>query len=543
MSEQSVVLPAAGPLLAWRRSLPPLLLLLLGLLLIYRDTFWGMGLIWLRSETFTHCLFVLPMSLWLIWRQRASLALMQPAPAAWLLVPLLGLAGAWLLGELVAVNAVTQLAATGLLVLAVFLMLGWRMCLAMLFPLGFLFFAVPIGEFMLPQFMEWTADFTVAALRLSGIPVYREGLQFVIPSGHWSVVEACSGIRYLIASLVVGTLFAYLNYRTLWRRWVFVGVSVLVPVLANWVRAYLIVMLGHLSDNALATGADHLIYGWVFFGVVMLLMFMIGARWREDDQAPAAEPGLLSPPRPAGGVGVSAQTAPARWALAFAALVLASLPQVWLWQADRNQRLDDEAVTALVAPATLNAGWRLMDAEPVVFEPAFQNPSAVLRAWYAADAGAVGLHVSYYRQQHAERKLVSSQNVLVTSNDARWARLSDATRRLALPDGGSVVVKSAELRPLGLPGSLGAGAEHNLVVWQLYWVNDRLTSSDVWAKLHGAWARLMGRSDDAAVLVLYARRGQRDDADALLEQFAAANLPALQAQLRQARGSLNAPAR
>ena len=65
-------------------------------------------------------------------------------------------------------------------------------------------FAVPVGEFLLPVFMEWTADFTVLALRLSGIPVYREGLQFVIPSGNWSVVEACSGIRYLIASLMVG---------------------------------------------------------------------------------------------------------------------------------------------------------------------------------------------------------------------------------------------------------------------------------------------------------------------------------------------------
>ena len=56
---------------------------------------------------------------------------------------------------------------------------------------------MPFGEFALPQMMEWTANFTVLALRLSGIPVFREGLQFVIPSGNWSVVEACSGVRYL----------------------------------------------------------------------------------------------------------------------------------------------------------------------------------------------------------------------------------------------------------------------------------------------------------------------------------------------------------
>ncbi len=46
--------------------------------------------------------------------------------------------------------------------------------------------------------------------------------------------------------------------------------------LANTLRAYIIVMLGHFSDMKVATGADHLIYGWVFFGLVMFLLFWIG---------------------------------------------------------------------------------------------------------------------------------------------------------------------------------------------------------------------------------------------------------------------------
>jgi exosortase len=124
----------------------------------------------------------------------------------------------------------------------------------LIFPLLFLFFAVPVGDFLLPRLMEWTADFTVQALRLTGIPVFREGQNFVIPSGNWSVVEACSGIRYLIASLTVRTLYAYLTYTSLKRRLTFILVSLLVPILANWFRAYMIVMLGHLSGNKLATG-------------------------------------------------------------------------------------------------------------------------------------------------------------------------------------------------------------------------------------------------------------------------------------------------
>ena len=125
------------------------------------------------------------------------------------------------------------------------------------------------------------------------MPIFREGNFLTIPSGTWSIVEACSGLRYLIASFMVGSLFAYLSYRSPIRRAAFVAASLAVPIVANWVRAYMIIMLGHLTSNRLAVGADHLIYGWVFFGVVMVLLFWIGAKWREDDLG-SLHPSVLS---------------------------------------------------------------------------------------------------------------------------------------------------------------------------------------------------------------------------------------------------------
>ena len=167
--------------------------------------------------------------------------------------------------------------------LAVWAVLGTQTLKALLFPLAFLFFAVPFGEFLVPPLMNWTADFAAIAIRASGVPIFREGNFLTIPTGTWSIVEACSGIRYLIASFMVGCLFAYLSYRSPIRRAAFVAASLVVPIVANWVRAYMIIMLGHLTNNRLAVGADHLIYGWIFFGVVMVLLFWIGAKWREDD--------------------------------------------------------------------------------------------------------------------------------------------------------------------------------------------------------------------------------------------------------------------
>jgi len=273
------------PAPTWPRYAGALLLLLAWALFWYFDTASAMVGIWLRSDTFTHGFVVVPIVLWLVWHKRATLAQLQPQPNAWALLPLALAAFAWLLGDLVAVNALTQLALVSMLVLLVPALFGLAITRMLGFALAFMFFAVPFGEFAMPQLMQWTADFTVMALRASGVPVYREGLQFIIPSGSWSVIEACSGVRYLIASLTVGVLFAYLNYQSTLRRAVFIVVSILVPIVANWLRAYMIVMLGHLSGNKLAAGVDHLIYGWVFFGIVILLMFMVGARWSEPEPA------------------------------------------------------------------------------------------------------------------------------------------------------------------------------------------------------------------------------------------------------------------
>lgn len=284
----------------------------------YWKTVESMVGIWERSETFAHGFVVLPIALWLIWRQRGRVAADSPCPSRPALWALLPIGCAWLAGSLAAANALAQLALVALLVFCVPALLGWQVARKLAFPLGFLVFAVPLGEFLIPLLMDWTARFTVLGLRLSGVPVYQDGLEFVIPSGNWSVVEACSGIRYLIASLMAGTLFAYLNFHSLKRRLAFIAVSAVVPIVANWVRAYLIVMIGHLSGNRLATGVDHLIYGWLFFGIVVALIFLIGSRW-SDTGAVVGGPAVPGDKRPR-------TSPPLEWRTAGLVALVATLP-------------------------------------------------------------------------------------------------------------------------------------------------------------------------------------------------------------------------
>lgn len=502
----------------WRAPLLAVALVWAWLLFLFRDTGAGMVSIWMRSETFTHGFFVPPLALWLIWRQRARLWALTPRPMPWVLVLLAAACVLWLLAEVVTANAPAQLALVALLVLTVPALLGWQVMRTILFPLGFLFFAVPIGEFLMEPLMEGTASFAVLALRASGIPVYREGLQFVIPSGNWSVVEACSGVRYLIASLTVGTLYAHLSYRTATRRWLFVGVSILVPIVANWLRAYLIVLLGHLSSNKLGAGVDHLIYGWVFFGFVIMLMFMIGSRWADADPpaAPAAATltaGWLAPSQALVGMAVAVG-------------VLVGLPQ---WASARLAPDIHASAPVLEAPAQLAPSWTRAAQPPTDWVPGFQNPSSQLQAGYADGAQQVGLYIGYYRNQHAERKLVSSTNTLTPDPKGGWVRVGSGARAQELGDP-PLVVRVSELRDSPIPGRAGG---QRLQVWQWYWVGGWWTSSDRTAKLYGAAQRLLGHGDESAVVMVYAL--DEEGAQARLQHFVRTNLQAIEHVLVRAK--------
>jgi exosortase A len=520
MSSVAADLRLANP---WRSALPTLLLLVVGILVLYRDTAAVMVGIWWRSETFAHCWLVLPISLWLIWRQRARLAALTPHAQPWVLVPLVLVALFWLVSEVVVVNAATQFAMVTMLVLAVPAVLGFEVASTILFPLLFLFFGVPFGEFVVPTMIDWTADFTVQALQMTGVPVYREGNHFVIPSGSWSVIDECSGVRYLMASFMVGALFAYLNYRSYRRRALFMLMSLVVPVVANWLRAYMIVMLAHLSGNKIATGVDHVLYGWVFFGVIIFLMFVIGSRWSEPDDAVAesSSASRLS--------AVRAYAARPLIATALFGLAIAALPHVVLSILEGKEGAAAEA--RLELPSRLSEGWSAEGARLVPWTPKFANPSVLVSQAYRGQAGTVGLHVAYYRGQDEDRKLVNSQNVLIGMRDREWNVVAEGERDVRVGPQ-SIGVRTAEM--LG-KANVGASRRSHPVIWRLYWVDGRFIRGAVATKLAVGLSRLMGRGDEGAALVLYADEETVSASNAALDSFVQTNIGELDQLLKRTR--------
>jgi hypothetical protein len=85
----------------------------------------------------------------------------------------------------------------------------------------------------------------------------------------------------------------------------FIAISIITPVIANGFRALGIVVLGRYLGSAQAAGADHLIYGWIFFSIVILLLVIFGLPFREDGVLPGDLPAAPAAPPPAGASRIS----------------------------------------------------------------------------------------------------------------------------------------------------------------------------------------------------------------------------------------------
>lgn len=502
----------------------PLLALGIGvtaLFAFYWRTFYAMVEIWERSETFAHGFLIFPISAYLIWRRRRELARLTPRPD-WRGLPVLAVIGfGWLLANVVDVRVIQQFAFIAMLIALTWSILGWKIIQEITFPLGFLFFAVPFGEFLIPPLMDFTADFTVMMIELTGIPVYREGTFFSIPSGDWSVVEGCSGLRYLIASITVGCLYAYLSYRSLWRRLAFVGLAIFFPVIANGLRAYMIVMIAHFSDMKLALGVDHYIYGWVFFGLVMLLMFWIGSFWQEDEPERGKSPGQADrgghkgPPL-SGEVKLKSHVLTA--CIALLLLTIWPLHAAYL----RDTALSKTAPVSLSLPAGKGV-WRRVEGNLTSWEPRYLYPDVKANAVYSDGERQVELYVLYYRTQAQGKELVNSQNILIPQKHPVWKMPWEKTREVALSR------KTLELRE-----GILESARQKLLVWRWNWVSGRFTANDHWAKLLEARDKLLGHPRDAAGIVMAAEYGDTPERAAqILRDFSGEMLPAIKRSLQR----------
>lgn len=441
--------------------------------------------VWLGTQTYTHGMIIIPLAIFLAWTRRHDLAQVEPRPWAWGLLWIGAMVMAWVLARSVDVKLIQHFALVFMIPGLVLTLMGPRVAWILVFPLAYLFFAVPFGDFLVPRLQDYTAWFTVLMLQLSGLPVHSDGYYITIPAGNFVVAEACSGVRYLIASVALGLVYAYISYRALWRRMLFIALAIVLPIIANGLRAYGIVMIAHWTNMEHAVGVDHLIYGWVFFGVVMLLLFWLGSLWADRHLIDALHEKSARPRTGYVGVGF--------FGLVLAAtVVLLAVPRsAESWMEDRARQVVVTAAPEL--PAQIS-GWQGPEAAPDAWRPQYFDADAELAGVYHSNDDVVELHLFQYLNRGEGSRIGDWRNRIAGSDrHTPWRRSSEGPLRVTLRHGENIAVHETVLRGRG---------DRLRVVWHWYQVGEHTTTQPVEVKLREAQAILVGDGRGAFLVAL-----------------------------------------
>lgn len=268
---------APGALTPLARATLAFALLSAGLIAFFHDAALSMASIWFGSSVYHHGAVVAPISIWLIWRDASWRAVAPTADwrgAAIIAVALAALAFA----RAFDIALVGHAALTTALIGAVVSIYGASLARRWGYALVFLYFMVPFGEELTPALQRLAAIAVEAMLDFSGVATAREGNMLTTAVGRFEIAPSCAGLRFLLASAMLSALVSHLAFRD-WRKGgAFIAAALVAAVVANWLRAFLIVSLATATDLRLGVGPEHVALGWVLYAAMIAGLILLARR-------------------------------------------------------------------------------------------------------------------------------------------------------------------------------------------------------------------------------------------------------------------------
>jgi exosortase B len=264
-------------------SLTPLVILLVGFFALYLPAYWELSNTrWTESDEM-HGPIVLAVAAWALWSikdQLRTTIIDKPSPLGWIVLAF-GLLcfgiGRLLEIQVLAVGSQVFVLAGGLLLLG-----GWQALKLGVFPLAFLFFAIPLpGNFIdaltgeLKQVVSVIAE---AILYKAGYPIARSGVMLTIGQYQLLVADACSGLKSMFSLSAIGFLYIYLVKHESFSRNVLLALA-LIPIafVANILRVLTLILVTYHFGDAAGQGFVHDFAGIVLFVIAIIVLSVFDA--------------------------------------------------------------------------------------------------------------------------------------------------------------------------------------------------------------------------------------------------------------------------
>jgi exosortase len=232
---------------------------------------------WLPNLNQDHGKLVIPGAILLVWYHRKKLRAAVKKGSNWGLAFLGAGFLLFLLGTRALQPRITMLAIPVLIFGVVLFLWGRQVARILAFPIGFLVFMIPVGALQQTSFrLQFLITNTVEALSsLIGIKIYAVGTTLRAVNGDWGfdIAEGCSGIRSLVAIIMLTAIYAHVFEREWWKKLVLLGLSVFFAIIANALRIFTIIIIARLGYPQLAGGLYHEYSGYITPMLALVVVF------------------------------------------------------------------------------------------------------------------------------------------------------------------------------------------------------------------------------------------------------------------------------
>jgi exosortase A len=151
------------------------------------------------------------------------------------------------------------------------------------FPAAFLIFIFPFWGILAQPLQSLSVIAVTYMMSYTSVPVFVEATYVSVPAGVFEIAGGCSGLRYLIVSLAISSLFVFLNINKAKNAFLFILVAILGALLTNWIRITALILIGQYTNMESSLMADHNSFGWYLYIPFMALLFMWGNKIADRD--------------------------------------------------------------------------------------------------------------------------------------------------------------------------------------------------------------------------------------------------------------------
>lgn len=459
-------IPTSNMFSAWN-----LLVLILAISLLFLWKSWdSLADIWNQRSEYSHGYVIAIISIGLFLKLRPELNTEKTNPQLAGLLLLSAMLFVWLLMRLASIQTVELLMLPIIVWLMCLTALGWPISKKLIFPLFYLYFAIPIwqsGNFILQSL---TVKATEGFLAVAGILAYIDGNRVFLTSGTFKIADGCSGINYFIVAVALSVLYGYLYLPNIYRQTALVIIAVILALVMNWLRVFIIIYAGYATDmqHYLVT-VDHVTFGWFLFALFLVPLLLI-ARQLEDNNANISTKKIAMTHEQQGFViDHKRKTIPALIAIA----VL--LVSVSLFEVIKAAPSQETCVSIQVSSG--NNIWREDNSMKGDWSPVYIGVESEEFKHYRNGEQYVTLYANLYSHQSQGEELIGYENKI--EGDNGWVQSDSTINRIALDDDVTLTVREILLE---------AGSNNRRIIYYWYNIDGLKSIDDLTAKLwHGVF--------------------------------------------------------